>query len=517
MTKLDFNRRFFLKGVGAITVAATLPSCGGGGGSSAAANSSGSGGGSDTTNASKGTSAPTCSDTASIPLIIDASVGATGIPANIPIYAYITGLVQVPGNVFYRYDGSLNKPVVMDTADNLMPAGGSGTGLSGTIGSTNYPQVWADYSIVSLDRSCATVVADLASFNTTNIPGFGTGGAAFSGRIWISVGTPKIPFTAFAGALANQLTGSPVTGYATPNPAANAVGSYCMFDWLEFSYDSNGALNINTTQVDQYGFPISIAATGTGVTGGEQGVFNKSRSSILSTLASQSNGLFNESVAIPTSSDVASGSYPPVANTAGKLRALAPPNTSGALTSNYLATPIQNAMSYWVSNVLSVTCPSNALQSTYYGKATGSTLNFYSSAVTMDSSTLVFSFNDINTYTVLNCSGTLAGQGVSQTGNLLADLKNTGKAILAGFNRGVITSTTTTLNIGQSTATEYTPPIRLNYQSTTIPFNIWAQQFHIFSSNGYAYGFSYDDVGSEQPTITTTRTSSLNIQLGIFN
>lgn len=514
MTKINENRRLILKGVGALGTSGILISCGGGSsGSSSTSNSSGTGGGSDTTNASKGTSVGTCTNSATIPLIIDASVAATGIPEDIPIYAYITGLVKVPGQVFYRYSFDSNKPEVMSTADNLIAAGGvaGNTGLSSTSGATNYPQVWADYSI-PLSRTCATVAADLANFNTNNINGFGTGAAAFSGRIWISVGTPKIPFTAFAGAQVNQTTGSPVTGYATPNPAQGAVGSLCMFDWLEFSYDSTGALNINTTQVDQYGFPISMVATGTGVTGGEQGIFNTSRSSILSSLSRQSVSLFNQSVAIP-SAGVASGTYPPVANTSGILRALAPPNSSGASTSNYLATPIANAMSNWTTKILSVTCPSNALQSVYYGKASNSTtLDFYT---TSDASgAAVFSFNDISTYNVLNCSGSLAGDGVTQTGNLLSDLQNTGKAILAGFNRGVITSTTTELNITQSSA--YNPPISLNYKSTTIPYNTWAFNFHQFSSNGYAYGFSYDDVGAEQPTITTTTTASLRLQLGIF-
>lgn len=514
MTDFDFKRRFVLKGMGALGAGGILVACGGGSSGNNSAASGGSGGGVvvDPTNASKGNAATCTTNSASIPLTIDASVAATGIPANIPIYAYITGLVKVPGQVFYRYDPTTNAPVQMSTSDNNTSAPYNlSTGLSGSTYSTNYPQPWANYSI-QLDRTCATVIADLASFNGTNINGFGTGAAAFSGRIWISVGTPLIPFTAFAGANSDQLTGSPVTGYATPNPAPNAVGSLCMFDWLEFSYDSTGALNINTTQVDQYGFPISMTAAGTGVTGGEQGLFNKSRSTILSTLGGLSNTLFNSSIAVPTTG-VAANAYPPSANTSGLLRALAPANTSGASSSTYLATPISNALNNWKTNWLSVTCPSNVLQQTYYGltASDGVTLNFYTSQSTAGGP--VFTFNDITTYNVLNCSGTMAGTGVSQVGNLLADLQNTGKAILAGFNRGVISSSTTTLNINTSA---YTPPLSQNYTSLSTPYNNWAFQFHQFSSNGLAYGFSYDDVGSQQPTITTTSTSALTIQLGKF-
>lgn len=510
MENFNFKRRFILKGISAIGVGGILVSCGGGSSSSASSNNSG-GVVIDPTNASKGSGEISCSNTASIPLLIDASVSATGIPSSIPIYAYITGLVKVPGQVFYRCRESDGVPVQMLTSNNTIAAGDTSYGLSGAAATTNYPQAWADYSIL-LDRTCATVITDLNSFNSTNIPGFGTGAAAFSGRIWISAGKPLIPFTAYAGVNADQLSGSPVTGYATPNPAPGAVGSLCLFDWLEFSYDSTGALNINTTQVDQYSFPISMEATGTGVTGGEQGLFNKSRSIILSTLGSLNNSLFNSSVAIPTSG-VATDTYPPSANTSGILRALAPANTSGATSSTYLATPITNALTNWKSNWLSVTCPSNAIQATYYGLTAdnGTTLDFYTSPST--AGTPVFSFNDITTYNVLNCSGTLAGTGVAQTGNLLADLQNTGKAILAGFNRGVITTTTTELNIDVS---NYQPPLSQNYTSSSIAYNNWAFQFHQFSSNGLAYGFSYDDVGSQQPTIATTTTSSLRIQLGKF-
>ena len=239
MTELNFKRRFILKGMGALGAGGILVACGGGSSGNSSSSSGGSGSGVvvDPTNASKGNAATCTINTASIPLTIDASVTATGIPSNIPIFAYITGMVKVPGQVFYRYDPStgVNKPVQMLTSDNTLPAGSTSYGLSGAAATTNYQQPWANYAI-PLDRSCATVIADLASFNSTNIPGFGTGTSAFSGRIWISIGTPLIPFTAFAGPNQDQLTGSPVTGYATPNPAPNAVGSLCMFDWLEFSY-----------------------------------------------------------------------------------------------------------------------------------------------------------------------------------------------------------------------------------------------------------------------------------------
>ena len=171
MKKINENRRLILKGVGALGTSGILIACGGGSSSSSSGGSSGGGGTGGTS--SKGTSAPVCAGTsASIPLVIDASVSATGIPANVPMYAYIVGLTAAGGNTYYRYNPTSKKPVQMNpTSDNINAAGvcaGMTTGSQSA--TTNCPTVWADYSI-ALDRSCATLVADLATFNGTNMPG----------------------------------------------------------------------------------------------------------------------------------------------------------------------------------------------------------------------------------------------------------------------------------------------------------------------------------------------------------
>ena len=432
------------------------------------------------------------------------------IPANIPIYAYITGLVKVPGQVFYRYDPVSRKPVEMSTGDNtITDASKIQTGLSGATYSQNYPNAWANYSI-PLDRSGVTEVADLSSFDSTNIPGFGNGDAAFSGRIWISVGKPLLPFTPRVG---GDLSGAgKVDGYTTPVVAANGVGALCFYDWLEFSYSVDGLLYINTTQVDQYGFPVSASATGESVVGSPQGEYLKKRSEILSELAALAEPLFATSVEIPTVG-VDADAYPPMANTQGKLRALAPSKTPAVVGSTYLDTVISDALLHWKGDWLSVTCSSNALQKTYYGRtqADNKTLIFYKD--TLQTGGPQFSFDDLTTQNVLDCDGQMTGVGVPQVGDLLVDLKNTGKAILAGFNRGVIGTTTTELNIDAGGS--YTPPLSDNYKPG-VPFNAWAQHFHDYSASGLAYGFAYDDVGDQQPMIIATKTTSLKLALGKF-
>lgn len=503
MNRFEQERRRILQGLVALGAGGVLTACGGGS----------SGGSSSGSNPSSGTQpiGGACGlKNATIPLSIDASVNATGIPADIPIRAYITGLVKVPGQVFYRYDAQGQKPVQMATADNTITDGTKAdTGLSGATYQSNYPSAWADYSI-PLDRNCATVIADLASFNTTNIPGFGSGAAAFSGRIWISIGQPNLPFTPRVGS--NPNGAGTVDGYTTPVVQAGGPGSLCLYDWLEFSYSASGELFINTTQVDQFGFPISIQATGSGaVTGGVEGVFNTSRSKILATLAAIGNPLFNTQIAMPTTG-VAAGAYPPADNTSGILRALAPSKTSRASTSTYLDSAITAALTAWQGKTVQVSCPSNALQPTYYGRAAGTTLNFYTVDPAVQASPPAFSFNDITTFNVLDCNGTMTGVDVPQTGNLLADLKNTGKALLAGFNRGVIGPATTLINIDDASPGTYQPPLTDNFK--TPPFNTWVQQFHQFNTNGLAYGFAYDDVGDQEPLVHALGTTSLQITLG---
>ncbi|OIQ87344.1 hypothetical protein GALL_308010 [mine drainage metagenome] len=181
LDKNGLNRRTFILGVGASSI---LAACGGGGGSTVGSSP-----------------VPICgssgsSATALVPLIIDAT--QTDLPCGTPVYAYIVGEVQTSaGNMQYRLDAS-GMPYPMSTVDNSLAAGtfpGS-AGLSGNDAATlaaNYPQNWADYSIpVSLTTK---TVIDLANLNTSTLPGLGTGTAAFSGRIYISVGVPKLPFT----------------------------------------------------------------------------------------------------------------------------------------------------------------------------------------------------------------------------------------------------------------------------------------------------------------------------------
>ena len=505
MHKINENRRLILKGVGALGTSSILIACGGGSsGSSSSGGSSSTGG-----TSSKGSSAALCAGTsATIPLVIDASVSATGIPASVPMYAYIVGLTAAGGDTYYRYNPATGqkKPVAMNpTADNTNAAGTcAGMTTGGVSALTNCPTVWADYSI-PLDRSCATLVADLASFNGTNLPGLGTGTNAFSGRIYISVGQPLLPFTPLAGVNANQTSGFPATGYTAPALASGTPGSLCLYDWLEFSFDVNQALNINTTQVDQFGFPISMSATGTGMTGGEQGVLNTSRTGIMTNLAGLSNSLFNSSVSVPTNG-VNADAYPSSVYTANTLRAVSP-KTVATSSDTFFTSTIATWYTNWASTPVVTYDASSGF---YSGMVVGGVLSFKSGNLASASSwnsggSVAFKNNQITSYDIWQCANSLAsGSG---------DQKNVQKMIAAAFQRGTMANANYSLN--DTNGASFSPPLSGNYASSTS--NTWAQKFHQFNTNGLAYGFPYDDVGSLQPTVTTTSgTTSLTIQVGLF-
>ncbi len=537
MEQFDFKRRFVLKGIGAAGLGVAVSACGGGGsnGGSSGSASGGSSGGKgvvpDPTNNSSGTASASCATGYTIPLYIDASVAATGIPADVPIFAYITGLVPFPGQsgatqngTCYWYQnnttngqgGSTRRAQAMTMADNSQPSGVNNPnpvcGLSGVTSQSNYPDPWADYSI-QLDRTCATLVADLADFNS--LQDIGSGNGAFSGRIWFSVGTPKIPFTPNTTAVSPTTGATVVTQYATPT-AVTGVGGYCLYDCLEFSWTpSTSLIYLDATQVDMFGFPVSYYMNGN--QSSQQGVYNKKRSAIIQALAALPSP-FNNNMPVPTTG-VAAGTYPAAAYTGGYLRAFSAGQylSLNNLTSNYFSSVISAAVNTWTNTPLAVTCSSNTTQPTYWGKAgaltsQGYTLNFYNNQACTGSP--AFTFNDLSSNTIISCSGSMT------TGT--TDAKNTGKAILAGFNRGVITGSTTTLNIDVIGGTPplylqsaYTPPLSENYKVTTD--NPWSFTFHQASSSTLAYGFAFDDVGEQSDTLQQSGTTSVNIQIGMFS
>lgn len=432
----------------------------------------------------------------------------TDLPPGTEVYFYVVGLVAAAsGNQYYYLDQNF-MPQLMAGTDNT-EAAGTFPGMNAlpqaaqTALAVNYPLAWADWSIKVAVGS--NLVVNLGNINTTNIPSLGTGTSAFSGRIYCSVGVPRLPFTV-------QSSGGSVSGYTAPvfGNGTGVGGSMTLFDWIEFSYDSGGNFNGNTTQVDQFGFPLYLQGQTASSATPVQGVLNQSRADIFSTLGALPApfAASNTLVAVAPETEVA---YP--ANT-GYLRALAPDLVSQANDSlaSYFDATVTAAYQAWQATPLVTTDPSTGAYSGVVfpvagnvitppaGYATGSIAFYqgsYPTLAALQGNTGSFAFcltggsNVITSDDIWQCGGSLANGGDAQ--------KNVGKTIAAGLNRGIVVSPSGTV------ATQLTDMNCSGQAGSFYPtgatFNPWAQLWHQFNANGLAYGFAYDDVCDQATSI----------------
>ena len=448
----------------------------------------------------------------SIYLSVDAR--SSGLAPGTPVYMYVVGLVSVAATpttpaveTFYRLD-STGMPQVMQGSDNTQPAftfPGSDTLPTSAVDALkgNYPLAWADYSIpISLTE---VTKIDLAKINPNNCPGLGTGTAAFSGRIYFSVGIPKLPLSPI---------GSPATGYTAP-VFVNPPGNQTLFDWIEFSFDSNQAFNGNTTQVDQFGFPLTL----NGTPGGSlQGMLNKTRAEVTAAFGSGLSGPLGDGVLqVPVNAD-ARAAYPEFVNF---LRVISPKTLSaendytGTLNSFYDGV-INSSYTTWETTPLVTHDQSTGYYTGYVPKSAagdggdsdsnsqyaGELIFFqgqFSSVADMKNKTPDFVLGRIDSYEVWQCEGKLAAGDAAQ--------KNVGKMIAAALNRGVIANSLDDATCSGDAASFY---------PAGGTFNEWSQLFHEFSENGLAYGFPYDDVCDQNPSIGITGTTAIEITIDGF-
>ena len=444
-------------------------------------------------------------------LIIDLT--QSGLPSDTPVYIYCAGQV---GDTFYYLDSSF-MPQVMALADNTIAAGTFpgmdqlSTAAQQTL-AASYPSAWADWSIQV--EVGTTLVLCLGNINTANIPGLGTGTSAFSGRVYFSVGIPKLPFTVQSSGYTQ-----PVFGNGTGVP-----GSLTLFDWIEFSYDSEGNFNGNTSQENQFGFPLMLTGYPlNGQTQPVQGMYDTPRADILDTIAAGAAPFWGSGIVVPVPAGC-EAAYP--SNT-GYLRAISPVSISGIPPSQntlstelnaYFDTLITTAYQGWQSTPIVVT---DVATGSYTGVVfpvqgadittptdypTGSLAFYPGSFQTMaDLAQALNSSNPpaVGFYLTGSSSNLITSNDIWQCANSLATGStaqlNVGKNLAAAFNRGLVVSpdgsVVTSLNDGtcaQSASTFYP-------EGGT--FNAWAMAFHTWNKNGLAYAFPYDDVCDQNPTI----------------
>lgn len=486
------SRRAFLLSVGG---SALLTACGGGGSSSGSTTASSS--------ASGSTSAAISPTGMKAPLRIDLSQAKLPAGAATVAYAYIVGGLYTNAALTnfacYRLDVS-GAVHAISTADNLQAAN-SFPDPDGVVSSADtqrinatYPSAWADYGIALSVGSPSYI--DLGNINPANIPGLGTGNNAFSMRIYISLGIPRLPFSAQApftdaGGVYHA------NPYAGPGFDAGSPGALCLFDWFECSIDSGGILNGNPTYVDQFGMPLVVQAQ-PGTTA--QGQLSISRQQVLANIAGFDQTVYAGLIQAAT----ATTAYP---SGTTYLRAISPDHLAGLPgmpgAGAAFATYFDSVINAWsgagtsisVTDTNSGTYQSQSLTATTVGGVLTGTWVF------TQAGSPNLTFNDITSANIWKCGGSLASGGTAQ--------QNIGKQILAAFNRAQLdTAGTVTLSDGSCPT-----PSTAYYQTT--PGNQWAQSFHAWSINGLAYGFAYDDVCNQNPSFNTSGPlTSLSITLG---
>lgn len=496
---MGLNRRLFLVSLGSSGV---LVACGGGGGTTPPVPS---GGGTPTPKPTgSATPTPTASPTptpapAATPAIyID--LRNTNLPAGTNVYAYIVG--DINGSTYWWIDAN-GMPHEMDQKDTTTSPRGQAAGtfpnsnaLSASTVSAiaaTYPSDWADYSIpLTLGANNGIT---LSGITAANMPGLGTGANAFSARLYLSVGVPKLPFSP---------TGSPATGYTAPGMQSGTPGSLVLYDFFEFAFDSNQQLNGDTSIVDEFGLPMTVMATGSLQPGSTVpfGV-SASRSTMMATLSGLS---MISGYSQPQIGPTTAPAYP--ANAGSYLRILSPKQLvadyGGSLNSYF------TNISTWYANWTATPLVTYDTSTGYYsGMVVGGVLTFkqgnYATAAAWQaaSSTGFFTIGSsgaqISSSDIIQCNGTLSQATTAA--------KNVAKMIGAAFNRGTLSYSLTDDSSQCPAATSY-------YQ--TAPFNEWAAVMHQNSISNLAYGFPYDDVCNQSTDIDFKPLTTLTITLGNF-
>ncbi|WP_152053493.1 glycoside hydrolase family 64 protein [Tautonia marina] len=281
-------------------------------------------------------------------------------------------------------------------------------------------------------------------------------------RLWIGMGSPlylKVNHDA-AGNI----------GYAGPdfgNPTDPNLNLYV--DWIEFS-TMNSGFNGNTTQVDQFGVPLKLTLSQTGQSDQTVGL-ETSRSTLFQKYAQDVDSAFQ-------SLRTAQAPY----------RILAPKHGIYSQANNpiYFDTYID---SVWTSFQTTTWEFQNVL-----GTFTG-TVSPQTQVLTLhpkgNPQGPTYTIQKPKTWEIFAAAGNMA------TGNAIE--KAIQAQIVAGFTRHVA---------AQNPAINVPPFTQTSSFYAQSPANFYSQFWHQYGLDGLAYGFDYDDVYGQNPTVTGSSSHS---------
>lgn len=274
----------------------------------------------------------------------------------------------------------------------------------------------------------------------------------FSGRIYFSYGR-KLDFRLTTGGLVQPAVQNP----SDPNRDI-------LFNWSEYTLNDSG-LWLNSTQVDMFSAPYavgvrrsdgSVSTTGHLKSGGYTGFFKA--------LRGQSGGW---SGLIQTGSD---GTV---------LRALSPLYgvETGALPANVMDDYVSRVWQKYTTSTLTVTPFADQPNTKYYGRVSGSVMNF-----TNASGAVVTSFQKPDADSVFGCHKLLDAPNDNVRGPI-------SRTLCAGFNRSTLLVNP---NQPDTTTADF-------YQDAVT--NQYARTVHAQMADGKAYAFAFDDVGNQESLV----------------
>lgn len=289
-----------------------------------------------------------------------------------------------------------------------------------------------------------------------------------SGRIFVSLGSPMYI------KILRDANGN--VGFAGPNPQnPTDPNNDIAFDWYEFTYGDNG-LWINTTQVDEFGLPLTLEVWGDDKTFHMQTGITQTHAQILDEYDQAVPAQFRQ----PLQGDT--------------LRIMAPAKASfaqGQAHAHYFDDYIDEVWTYYATHALSVDMWGGSRR--FVGQVKNGQMVF--NEVDLGNGAYVG-----GTYVVDRPStqDVFLGAGTLAAGN---DVEKALEAqICAAFNRHVM----------ENVALWNEPSAW--YQAA--PANYYAKFWHDHSVGGLAYGFPYDDVDDQSSVIIDAKPEHMVLGIG---
>ncbi|WP_033416340.1 glycoside hydrolase family 64 protein [Streptomyces canus] len=290
----------------------------------------------------------------------------------------------------------------------------------------------------------------------------------FSGRIYFSYGQ-KLVFKLATGGLVQPAVQNP------SDPNRNIL-----FNWSEYTLNDSG-LWINSTQVDMFSAPYAVGVqradgstlnTGHLKSGGYNGFYNS--------LRGQAGGWAN---LIQTRSD---GTV---------LRALSPTYglETGALPASVLDDYINRVWQKYATTNLTVTPFTDQPNTKYFGRVSGTVMNF-----TNSSGAVVTSFQKPDAASIFGCYKNLDAPNDAVRGPI-------SRTLCAGFNRSTLLVNPNQPDTGTA-----------NFYQDAVT-NQYAKKIHAQMADGKAYAFAFDDVGNHESLVHDGNPQQAYLTLDPFN